>query len=259
MDLLSQEITIIFIASAFFLIVAIGIVVLFLVYQKKQLQYILEKKELSNRFQKELMKIKNETQEETLSHLSGELHDNIAQLLGSAKMLVGVANRTTQSEVLTQADSALSKALTEVRSLSRSLNTQWLEKFNLIDNLMDEVTRINSSNQLSVVFNHPNQIDLPIEKQIMLFRMVQEAFQNSIKHGNASAILIKANQQEDKLTFTIEDNGKGFNISETKQGVGMININYRAQLLGGSARWTSAEAGTQVLIELPVLKAINEI
>lgn len=253
MDLLSQEITIIFVASAFFLIVAIGIVVLFLVYQKRQLQYILEKKELSNRFQKELMKIKNETQEETLNHLSGELHDNIAQLLGSAKMLVGVANRTApQSEVLAQADSALSKALTEVRSLSRSLNTHWLEKFSLIDNLVDEVTRINSSNQLSVVFNHPNQIDLPVEKQIMLFRMVQEAFQNSIKHGNASAILIKASRQEDKLTFTIEDNGKGFSVSEVKQGVGMINIHYRAQLLGGVARWTSAENGTQVLIELPV-------
>lgn len=257
MDILSQEITLIIVASSFFLLVAVSIVVLFLVYQKRQLRYILEKKELNNQFQKELLKTKIEAQEETLNQLSTELHDNIGQLLSSTKLLIGVVERAlpTPSEPLQMADETISKAIRELRAVSKSLNTEWLEKFSLIENLQAESDRINASKELTVTLQHPAVIDMSMERQMMLFRIVQEALQNAIKHGHPTCISIQAEQTEHALHVSIADNGKGFDVSDTAiQGVGMINIKHRTRLMGGTAEWNSNHEGTSVFIQLPNLK-----
>jgi signal transduction histidine kinase len=252
MDSLSQEIAIIIIASAFLLMVAVAVIILFLVYQKKQLKYLLERKEMNSQFQKELLKTRLESQEETLTKLGAELHDNIGQLLSSSKLLIGVAGRDlhASSEPLRMADETISKAIRELRSMSKSLNTEWLEQFSLIENLHAEAARVNASGDYQVSVSHSPSFEMPSDRQIILFRMVQEALQNAIRHGLASQITIQATQSNEGSHITIVDNGKGFNLEATKQGVGMLNIKHRAQIMGGSAQWTSNENGTSVFIHL---------
>ena len=254
MDILSQEITIIVVASAFLLLVAVGIIVLFLVYQKRQLKLILEKKELNNQFQRELLKTRLEAQEETLNQLGADLHDNIGQLLSSSKFLIGVAERSdAPSATLQMADDTISKAIHELRAMSKALNTEWLEKFSLIENLQTETDRISASRELSVTLQHPPIIDMPVDRQMMLFRIVQEALQNSIKHGKASQVSIVAEQKEKDLHVSIADNGKGFDVNDASlHGVGVTNIRHRAKLMGGTALWKSDRAGTSVSIQLPM-------
>ena len=129
----------------------------------------------------------------------------------------------------------------------------WLEKFSLIENLQAESDRIKASKELSVTLQHPGTIDMPPDRQIMLFRMVQEALQNSIKHGQASQISILAELLQNTLRVVVTDNGRGFNTSDTSiHGVGLTNIKHRAQLMGGSALWNSNQEGTSVTIQLPV-------
>jgi signal transduction histidine kinase len=259
MDILSQEITIILVGSIFFLLVAVGIIVLLLIYQKKQLQFILEKQELSNQFQKELLTTRLEAQEETLTQLSRELHDNVGQLLSSAKLLVGVARRglATPMEELQLAEETVSKAITELRAMSKSLNKDWLEKFNFIENLSAEAYRINATKEFDMTIHHPEVIHLPSERQLVLFRIVQEALQNSLKHGKADQIKIAVAQSDGQVHVVIEDNGIGFNVADTSRlGVGMINIKNRAQLLGGSAQWQSSGYGTSVTVRIPTLELI---
>lgn len=253
MDILSQEITIIVAATFFFLLVGVGIIVLFLIYQKRQLRYILEKKELSNQFQRELLKTRLEAQEETLNQLGVDLHDNIGQLLSSSKLLIGVAERSdTPSATLKLADETISKAIYELRAMSKALNTEWLEKFNLIENLQAESDRVTASKALSVTLQHPPAINMPADRQLMLFRIVQEAMQNSIKHAKASLISIVAKQEDNNLEVSITDNGKGFDVNNVAiQGVGVTNIRHRAQLMGGVATWNSSSEGTTVSIQLP--------
>jgi signal transduction histidine kinase len=256
MDILSQEITIILVGSTFFLLVAVGIIVLLLVYQKRQLQFILEKQELSSQFQKELLTTRLEAQEETLNQLSRELHDNVGQLLSSSKLLIGVTRRalTSPMEELQLAEETVSKAITELRAMSKSLNKDWLEKFNFIENLTAEAKRINATKEFDMTINHPDVIHLPPERQLVLFRIVQEAFQNSLKHSKASQIKIAVAQSEAHVQVMIEDNGKGFDITDTSRiGVGMINIKNRAQMLGGSAQWQSSRSGTSVAVQIPTL------
>jgi signal transduction histidine kinase len=255
MDILSQEIAIILIGSTFFLLVAVGIIVLLLIYQKKQLQFILEKQELRNQFQQELLNARLEAQEETLNQVGRELHDNVGQLLGSSKLLIGVVRRATlaPAEELSLAEITVSRAINELRALSKSLNKDWLEKFNFIQNLTTEAARINGSKELSMSLDHPDEIYLPAERQLVLFRMVQEAFQNSLEHGRSKQIKISVRQDDSLVQVMVEDDGSGFDVSDSSRfGVGMINIRNRAQSLGGRAVWRSTEKGTSVTIQIPV-------
>lgn len=253
---ISQEVTLIVIGSAFFLLVAIGIIILILVYQKKQLRFIFEKKELEGQYKQEILKSRIEAQEETLNNVSREIHDNVGQLVSSAKMLVGVAERKLPNvgDTLEQADQALSKAIQELRALSKSLNTQWLEQFNFFENLQEESHRINATGTLTMTIDCSVELDMPKERQLILFRMVQEAFQNSFKHGAATHIHMKAEQQEAKLVITIADNGKGFDVTDSsKHGFGIMNMKHRVSLIGGQAQWKSDHSGTLVTIEIPHL------
>src|SRR5205807_424457 len=103
----------------------------------------------------------------------------------------------------------------ELRLLSKSLNKEWLQQFNLIENLQSEAKRVNIAGSLEAEFaSDCKSLPLEAENQIMLFRIVQEALQNSIKHANANLIKIKVHQFDNHLQLAIEDNGKGFEIDE---------------------------------------------
>ncbi|HCZ34886.1 MAG TPA: hypothetical protein DHV26_03065 [Cytophagales bacterium] len=254
MDSLSQEVYIIVIGCAFFLLVATGIIFLVLIYQKRQLRFLMDKQELENRYSEELLKTRIETQEQTLNTISREIHDNIGQLLNSSKTLLVAHQRKTNSSgaELTNAEEQLGHAIQELRALSRSLSGEWLERFNFYENLNTETARINAVNGVKVKLNLPASIPMVKERQLVLYRMVQEAFQNSLKHSGGNVIHITARQNDSHIAISIADNGKGFNTADHTQGFGMNSITQRAKLMGGTARWVSDNTGTGVHIEVPL-------
>lgn len=251
---ISQEITLIIIGCAFFLLVAIGIIFLVLIYQKRQLRYILEKRQLQNQYTEELLKTRLETQEQTLNMVSTEIHDNIGQLLNSSKMLIGVAQRrlNTTEETLQTANETLGLAIQELRTLSKSLSKDWLEQFDLIQNLDEEAARINAADGIRLSVEHPAQLTMPKERQLVLFRIVQESFQNALKHSQARNIHIRIEQLDGNLQVSITDDGKGFDPDPSRQGFGITNIKLRTALMGGSVQWKPAQPGTEVLIQIPI-------
>ncbi len=254
MDSFSDEVTIILVGCTFFLLVAIGIIILIQVHQKKQLHFLFEKKELQNRYTEELLKNRIEAQEETLNNVSKEIHDNIGQLVSSAKLLVGTAQRKMPDvgDTLQQAELSLSQAIQELRSLSKSLNSEWLEQFNFFENLRSEALRINATKEINLTISHQQELVMSKENQLILFRMVQESFQNSIKHGQATHINITAEEKDQESVIIIEDNGTGFDPTDTtRQGFGILNMKNRVSLLGGQAQWQSDNTGTTVTINIP--------
>ncbi len=216
---------------------------------------LLEKQELENKFQKELLQTRIEAQEQTMDHLSKEMHDNIGQLMSSAKLFIGISKRTLPNcmETLMEADQTLGYAIQELRALSKSLNKEWLAQFNLIENLSREVNRINASKEFIISLNHPTEINMSVERQLILFRIIQESLQNAIKHGNASYISINLEAINNLLNITIQDNGQGFEAEDSsKHGVGIINIKQRVAILNGTVSWQSAIGQTTVFIKLPL-------
>ena len=254
----NQVIFAILIGTMLFILLAFFLLFFFIRYRSKSNQYILEKEKLKKEFEQTLLQSQIEVQENTFAGLSRELHDNIGQLLVSAKTLVSVTLLSHQqpSDTLQIAEETLGKAITEVRSLSKLLDKEWLQQFNFIDNLQTEVKRINAAKIIHIGLSHPEKLLLQPEEQIILFRIVQEALQNAVKHAEAENINIYVSNSAASLIVNITDNGKGFNEDIITSSLGLKNMRHRTQLLGGTIEWASSPAnGSTVIIKLPVKKS----
>lgn len=237
------------------LILAGIIIFVLLFYQRRQFLY---KEQLNeNAHANQLLKTRMEMQEQTLRIIGQELHDNIGQLLSTTKMFMGLAESTVVpvSQPFKTAKETLSLAIKEVRALSKSFNNEWLNRFNLYENLQQEVNRINSAGSTHVALNATNAtLALESDAQIMLFRVIQEALQNCIKHANAKQICIAVTANNAQLVVNILDDGVGFNVDDNySDGVGQLNMRHRTQLLGGTITWASnIGRGTCVHICIPL-------
>ena len=252
---LSENITLILGGSSILLLITLFIVMLVMAYLKRDLKHFKEKETMEADFEKQLLQSQLETQEETLNQLSIEIHDNVGQLLNSTKLLIGLTQRSLAEspETLTMADDTLGKAIQEIRSLSKSLNKEWLQQFDFIENLESEINRINWSKSLTIELNRPGALSLKAGEQIILFRIVQEILQNTIKHANAANINIDIRENNEQLTIHISDDGIGFDERTVAKSVGILNIKHRTKLLGGTVAWNSENRkGTDVTIQLPV-------
>lgn len=229
-------------------------IILIIYFRHKRNEQIKETILREKEYQHSLFQSQIEVQEATFSALGKELHDNIGQLLGSTKMLIVFAQKNLDPipEALISAHDTIGIAIKELRSLAKSLDKEWLKQFNLIENLQTEVERLNASNSFQINFTHPENLMLPSEEQIILFRIVQESLQNAIKHSGASTINITINASS-IISIDICDDGSGFNEKlENKNGMGLLNMRHRTKLLGGTIKWNAAKcSGTSVTIELP--------
>lgn len=247
--ILISAITIIFLIAGTFMVLYVTI------YNGRKKKYLDEKNRMEETFEQELTKTKIEVQEDTYSALAKELHDNIGQLLSSTKMLLGITQRKLDKscDTLVTADETLGKAIQELRLISKSLNKDYLEQFSLVENLQSEINRINSTGCLQATFVHPDNLSIGANEQLILFRIVQEAIQNAIKHADANNITITITEKEEQLITTIADDGIGFSENTVSFGTGVVNMKHRVKLLVGFIQWENPENnGTVVRILLPV-------
>lgn len=243
--------------TAAFIIVALALIFLifFITARHQQNKLVLKQQMMQEEFSKQLMLAQIEVQEYTSAALSQELHDNIGQLLGTVKLMLAITAKELKviPDTLDTAAKTLSKAIQDLRSLSKSLDKEWLQSFNFVENLHTETDRINASRDLKVQFNS-EFVTLPLssEAQVMLFRVVQEAIQNSIKHANPQNIAIHVKGSNHQIQLRIEDDGSGFDASAPlTNGLGMRNMAHRIKLLNGNIKWRkNGEKGTQVAITL---------
>ncbi len=231
-------------------------ILLLLFYQKKNVQHRKKLLEMEKQYREQLLQSRLETQEYSFNQISQELHDNIGQLLSSAKLLLSITAMELQSppHTLKTAEQTVAKAILDLRSLSKSLSKEWLHQFNLVENLEAEKNRINTTGDVSVQLNSDfEKLPLAPDAQVMLFRVIQEALQNSIKHAFPKHIFIQIKNTNNHLELNIEDDGRGFDIASAKKdSLGLRNMEHRVQLLGGSIEWLPGkESGTLITIKLP--------
>jgi signal transduction histidine kinase len=246
----------IIIVTAIFTLVGGFLVSFILYFNKRKNKFYQEKKEMENLFSSELLKTQFEAREETLNQVGEELHDNIGQLLSSTKLLLGITERSLHQvpDTLRTAEETLGKAIHDIRSLSKSLNREWLDQFNLIENLETEINRINQGQLIHIRLSYTKDILLlDANTQVILFRIIQEAMHNAIKHAEAEQIIIDILSDGSQHHIEIMDDGKGFSMDgKPHPGVGLLNIEKRTKLIGGNLQISSAPTqGTHVLITVP--------
>jgi signal transduction histidine kinase len=241
--------------SAIFTAVAMFVIAYVVYFKRRKTSLIAEQVELKKELEQQLLKSQIEVQEHTFQQIGRELHDNVGQLLSTSRMLLGLTemNLANPPDTLKTANATLAQAIQELRSLSKSLDQDWLQQFSFTDNLKTEITRINATDIVKAEFDHSGSVQLSANEQILLFRIVQEAIQNAIKHAEPKHISISVKQDQSNLYITIKDDGRGFTSGAQPNGLGIANMKHRTTLLGGNITWHSQPGnGTKVGITLPV-------
>lgn len=213
--------------------------------------------------QKQITQATIDGQENERRELGKELHDNIGQQLTTVKLYLDMARTTGESsgkEMLNMALKGISDLINEVRAMSRSLVPHTLNDLGLTESLSELVSSINRVQSLQISFDKEgfDEEVLAANKQLMIFRIVQEQLNNVVKHANASKVAVNITNSGEDTILVIKDDGKGFDANTVKKGVGFTNIRNRAELFGGSAQIVSAPGeGCLVKVTIPISDLTN--
>lgn len=237
---------ILIVSTLLILFIVVALIVLFTVFQRKKNSLVEERKEAQVRFEREITETQIEIREETLRNISWELHDNIGQLLTLAKIQLQSATEENIKDV----SQTITKGLTEVRALSKLINPEAMNNIELKDAIQLEIDRFNRLNFIDSslsVLGDKKRMDK--KHSIIIFRILQEFFSNTIKHSRASTLKVILDYKDDNLNITAKDNGIGFSSDIKKDGIGLINIKKRAQLIGAQISFESEkDIGTSLKI-----------
>lgn len=221
------------------LLLSIMVILFFITFQKRKNKLLLDQIKQQQEFDEAISRTQTEIQEQTLKHVSWELHDNVGQLLAFATMQLKSVVSKVPEEIkakTTEAAESVKKSLTEVRSLSRSLNNDVLLNMGFEDSINNELNRLKrmsfESAELQVKGNLREFNDK--KHEIIIFRILQEFFSNSVKYSQANKIEVMLDYQSEALIITATDNGIGFDITSAKKGSGLINMKSRAELINAS-------------------------
>lgn len=197
-------------------------------------------------------------QEKERTELAYELHDNVNQILSSSKLMLEVAaEKPTLSKDFTQRGLGyLQEAIIEIRKISHNLTPASLRDISLEVAVEDVVQNINATGKLKIKYYkkiEQFQQEIAPEKQLAVLRIIQEQFNNILKHAAASESTISLVITEKTLFLEIQDNGQGFDLSTTKKGLGLNNMFNRIEYYHGTIQFISAAGkGCTLLIEIPV-------
>lgn len=193
--------------------------------------------------------------------ISNELHDGIAQYLSAAllhldnaKELLENKNGTTQ---LSHARELVEKAVSETRTISQNLMPQTIERHGIISAVKLLIKQYRLSSNIQIYFDYNIEPEWSVNQEIEtnLYRIVQEALSNALRHSGGDKIWIEIVKNTNHIICKITDNGRGLELREIykSKGLGLQNIKDRVELLSGSIKFKNTSAqGLTVHIVIPV-------
>ncbi len=246
-----SQIALIFFGGAFLVIImSTFIISMVVLHRQRQVQNRQKLDQIKIEHEKTLLNIENEIQQETLTHIGRELHDNIGQLLSLAKLNFGSAKPEKQSEGRV----ILNQIIKEVRGLSKTLNIDWVESISLAEFINQELRKIQATGFCETSLeNNLEDFALTKDQKLVLIRVTQECLNNAIKHASPDRIDVKIYQNGKGKVIEISDNGHGFDQTIPSKGSGMTNLKKRMETIGGEFQLTSVVGkGTDIKLLLPI-------
>jgi len=225
------------------------VVAMIFIHRQRQVQNQQEMDRLKADYEKTLVDIENEIQQETLTQIGRELHDNVGQLLSLAKLNFN----SSKPEKKMEGQNILNQVIQEVRSLSKTLNVDWVEEITLEEFIEQQLQKIESTGFCKTSLKvQTDPLELRKDHKLVLIRVIQEVLNNAIKHASPDKIEIRLMQNGKGKYLEIKDNGKGFDAKNASQGSGMTNLNKRMATIGGKFELKSAlDEGTEIRLSLP--------
>lgn len=202
-------------------------------------------------------------EEQERSRLARELHDGIGGMIAVIKMNVGSAMKenpeASEKVDLPMLDKLLENTSDEVRKTAANLMPDVLAKYGLEEAATLYCHQINNRSALFIdVQFHGDLSFLDKATELILYRIIQELIQNTIKHARATKAALQVIRHEDTLHLSLEDNGSGFDPSVHSSGFGLGNLRFRVQSLHGKLEIRSSpDQPTTVHIEFNIAKIIK--
>jgi two-component system, NarL family, sensor kinase len=254
----SSNITIVIIAGTLvFLLLSIALIFYVFIFQKRQTFYLDQSEKMRIEFNQQLLQSQLEMQEQTFNTISQEIHDNVGQVLSLAKVQLNIMDqhKTFDESMLNDVKDSVSKAMTDLRDIAKSLNSERIKLSSLPEITALELQRISRAGvmQASIQTDGAEQ-SMQEQKKLIIFRIIQEALHNILKHSKATNIEVSFSYAADELKIKISDNGTGFDkeLLSKKDGLGLKNMINRAALIGGKANIESIiNKGTFITLICP--------
>lgn len=207
------------------------------------------------------------TQESERRRIASDIHDNLGQQLLVIKnwahyCLSKISEKDKLRRQIEQIDETAAQVLDEVRAMAKNLSPYHLDKAGLTNTVIYMVKQVAESDGIELEMKFDDIDDfLPKEDEIYLYRIIQEAMNNVVKHSEAEKVSVSAVVKENKLKVQIKDNGKGFKFYQGESenfGHGLSGMVKRAEMMSGNLNIVSAK-GKGTLIALELYKAKDRI
>jgi two-component system NarL family sensor kinase len=244
-----------------FLIGAAFVLMYILIYNERKLKHIEEKARMKLTFESEMAKTQLEVQEQTMQTIGADLHDNIGQLLSLTALTLNSIELEDAEKARQKIGAVIdltARSIKEMRLLGKLLQGDQLVAMGLPEAILYEINWLEKSGKYEITYT--DEGDMPAQnnpdKELIVFRILQEVLNNIIKHARASRININLEYLPDNLLqLKIADNGIGFdaeNVPSAQRGMGLRNIQKRAAIIGGKvAIQSNTGEGTQIIILIP--------
>jgi signal transduction histidine kinase len=207
--------------------------------------------------QKELTEAVLAGQELERANIGKELHDNLNQILGAAKMYIELAKTDDERReiCLNKSSDLLVTVIDEIRRISKTLTIPGKHLMRIAESiniLLDDLSRLTS---IKITFTERGVDEESLSDKIRLdiFRIVQEQLNNIVKHAEATSATISLIRVNTHLVLQIVDNGKGCETKQEREGIGMVNIRTRVESHHGEFSVVSRPgAGFALTVTLPL-------
>lgn len=252
------------VGTAGMVLMAISIISFIIFYQRRQMHQQTEVLKMREDHQRGLLNATFQTQEGERRRIAQDLHDEIGALLSTAKLgldqLSRQVNEQHSREMTLRTKGLLDEIIGNVRKISKDLLPATLEDFGLVDAISELVKKVHYTGGMDVNFEH-NLSDRRFDRdrELTLFRIVQELINNSIKHSQGDKIELTLYFEPNSLTMVMQDNGVGFDYEKTisdphtRTGLGLKNLENRLNLHNATFRYITAPGdGTRVEINMDI-------
>ncbi|NJP37045.1 sensor histidine kinase [Alkalicoccus luteus] len=240
------------------LINQINVVIHYLTGDLQQVSEMLEDAEQMQKFGLQII----QAQEEERKRLSREIHDGPAQMMANVAIRSEIVERVLDKQGIEQArleirdmKSMVKDSLAEVRRIIYDLRPMALDDLGLLPTLGKYLKNVEERSGITIELrNLGREIRYPTDMEVAIFRFVQEAVNNAVKHADPTLIQVKLDVKDHLVTAVIRDNGRGFDLDKKKEGsFGLIGMKERINMLDGKISIDSKKGkGTLIIVQIPV-------
>ncbi len=197
-------------------------------------------------------------QENERKRIATDLHDSLGPLLSAVKLNISSIEmeHAADKNVIAQSGKYLDEIIGSMREISYNLLPNTLERKGLSEAIKEFIAQISNKSSVKIHFFIIKECTIPKEKEIHIFRMIQEILHNTIKHAHAKSLQIGLSEEHGNLLLFTKDDGKGFDAEKEKsnsKGLGLKSLESRVEILNGIYSLESKlNEGTNYFIKIPL-------